>query len=162
MRLILTLTMILMSLTASAETLSGKVIKVLDGDTIDILVQKQTNRIRLGGIDAPEKGMPYGKKSKEFVLDLAAQKIVTVEITETDRYGRSIGEVLLPDGRDLNREIVRAGYAWWYRRYSQDQTLGALEEEARVARRGLWRDPQPQPPWEWRKEKRAGTKRANQ
>jgi endonuclease YncB( thermonuclease family) len=74
-----------------------------------------------------------------------------VRVRGRDRYGRTIGDVFLPDGRHLNQELVRAGYAWWYRRYSADQRLAALEGEARAARRGLWTDPNPQPPWEWRK-----------
>lgn len=76
---------------------------------------------------------------------------------DTDRYGRLVGEVLLPDGRNLNHELVRAGMAWWYRRYAQeDTTLAQLEAEARAARRGLWRDPHPVPPWEWRRTQRQG------
>lgn len=144
-----------------AATIQGKVIKVLDGDTIDILTQNQPVRIRLNGIDAPEKGMPHGQKAKEFVLDLAAQKVVTVNVSDTDKYGRSIGDVTLPDGRNLNREIVKAGYAWWYRKYSKDASLGELEEEARKAKRGLWQDKEPQPPWEWRAERRGGASSAN-
>lgn len=139
-----------------ADTLQGKVIKVVDGDTIDVLYQSRPVRIRLNGIDAPEKGMLFGKKAKQFVIDLAAQRIVSVIVTDTDRYGRSIGEITLPDGRNLNQEILRAGYAWWYRKYSKDASLGALEEEARSAGRGLWQEKNPVPPWEWRKIRRAG------
>ncbi len=133
---------------------SGKLVKVLDGDTVDVLQEGKAERIRLHGIDAPEKGMPHGQKAKQYVLDLAAQKIVTVEVKDTDRYGRTVGEVILPDGRSLNREIVKAGYAWWYRQYSKDASLGVLEAEARNARRGLWADKEPMPPWEWRAAKR--------
>lgn len=141
---------------AGAATLSGKVVKVVDGDTIDILKNRSTVRIRLNGIDAPERGQAFGNRAKQFVLDVAAQQTVTVEIKDVDRYGRSIGDVFLPDGRNLNREIVAAGYAWWYRKYSKDQSLGRLEEEARRGRRGLWQDKTPVPPWEWRKVKREG------
>lgn len=156
-RLLLAISLLLPSL-ADAGTITGKVVKVLDGDTIDILTrEKKTERIRLNGIDAPEKGQAYGKNAKQFVLDLAALKIVTVTVVDTDRYGRSVGNVILPDGRNLNREIVKAGYAWWYRKYSSDTSLGKLEAEAKAGRRGLWNDKSPMPPWEWRQMKRAGS-----
>jgi endonuclease YncB( thermonuclease family) len=77
-------------------------------------------------------------------------KDVTVRVKDRDAYGRLVGEVILPDGRDLNRELVSAGLAWWYRQYSHDQSLGELEREAREAKRGLWLDPNPIPPWEFR------------
>lgn len=141
---------------ASAASFSGKVVTVLDGDTIDVLNNNIPERIRLNGIDAPEKGMPYGQAAKEYVLDMTALKIVTVLVKDTDQYGRTVGDVILPDGRTLNREIVKAGYAWWFKKYSNDASLGELEEGARVARKGLWRDPVPMPPWDWRVEKRRG------
>jgi endonuclease YncB( thermonuclease family) len=71
--------------------------------------------------------------------------------TASDRYGRILGDVFTPDGQSLNQELVRAGYAWWFRRYSKDIVLAQLEEEARIAKRGLWADPHAVPPWEWRK-----------
>lgn len=156
MRLLLIFIILLLAPFANATTFTGKVIKVLDGDTIDILHNNKPERIRFNGIDAPEKGMPHGQKAKQFVLNLTANKVVSVYVNDTDRYGRSIGEIILPDGKNLNREIVKAGYAWWYWKYSSDATLGALEEEARKARRGLWQDNDPIAPWEWRKMKRGG------
>ncbi|TLM69236.1 MAG: hypothetical protein FDZ69_00245 [Deltaproteobacteria bacterium] len=152
--LALCLLLILLPVLVCATTITGKVVKVVDGDTLDVFQDRQTVRIRLNGIDAPESGQAYGKKAKQFVLELAAQKMVKVEVFEKDRYGRSVGDVILPDGRNLNREIVKAGYAWWFRKYSQDQSLGRLEEEARLARRGLWQDRNPVAPWDWRKMKR--------
>ena len=146
--------LLLLPILANAATITGKVVKVMDGDTIDVLQDRQTVRIRLNGIDAPESGQAFGKKAKQFVLELAAQKMVKVEVFEKDKYGRSVGDVVLPDGRNLNREIVRAGYAWWFRKYSKDHSLGRLEEEARKARRGLWQDKIPMSPWDWRKGKR--------
>ena len=154
MRLFLIFLILLLATITNAATITGKVIKVLDGDTVDILYNNKPERIRFNGIDAPEKGMPHGQKAKQFVLDLAANKIVSVNITDTDRYGRSIGDITLPDGRNLNREVVMAGYAWWYWKYSKDESLGVLETEARKARRGLWQDKDPIAPWDWRKSKR--------
>jgi len=158
-RLLLVGLLFLLPILADAATITGKVVKVVDGDTIDVLQDRQTLRIRLNGIDAPESGQAYGKRAKQFVLELAAQKMVKVEVFEKDRYGRSVGDVILPDGQNLNREIVRAGYAWWFRKYSKDQSLGKLEEEARKARRGLWQDKNPMSPWGWRKMKRDQGKR---
>jgi endonuclease YncB( thermonuclease family) len=158
MRFLLISVFLLLSTYASAATITGKVIKVLDGDTIDILYNNKPERIRFNGIDAPEKGQPHGQKAKQFVLDLAANKIVSVNVTDTDRYGRSIGDITLPDGRNLNREVVRAGYAWHYVKYSDDVSIGELEKEARIARRGLWQDKDPMAPWDWRKMKRQGNK----
>lgn len=140
---------------ALAVSFTGKVITVIDGDTLDVLHNNKPERIRLNGIDAPEKGMPYGQAAKEYVLDMAALKMVTVEVKDTDRYGRTVGDVILPDGRNLNRDIIKAGYAWWYQKYSNDASLGELEKGARIARKGLWRDPRPKPPWEWRAETRS-------
>jgi endonuclease YncB( thermonuclease family) len=77
---------------------------------------------------------------------------VAVHVRDVDRYGRTVAEIILPDGRNLNREIVRAGFAWWYERYARHETvLRDLQDEARAARRGLWADPSPMPPWEWRR-----------
>lgn len=155
MRQFLIALLFLLPACVNAEVISGKVIKVLDGDTIDILYNNKPTRIRFDGIDAPEKGMPHGQKAKQFVLDLAANKIVSVNVIDTDKYGRSVGDITLPDGRNLNREVVKAGYAWWYQKYSDDASLGELEKEARKAHKGLWQDKDPMPPWEWRKMKRA-------
>jgi len=145
---------LLAPISAEAASIAGKVTRVIDGDTVDILQGQTTVRVRLNGIDAPERGQAYGRKARQFVLNLAAQKMVTVEIVDKDRYGRSVGDVMLPDGRNLNQEIIKAGYAWWYRKYSRNQILGQLEKEARLARRGLWQAKNPMPPWEWRKLKR--------
>ncbi len=107
-------------------------------------------RIRVNGIDSPEKRQAFGKRAKQFTSTVVFGTTVTVLVVDRDRYGRTVGVVLLPDGRSLNHELVRAGLAWMYRRYTSDQSLSDLEEEARVARRGLWADPEPVPPWEWR------------
>lgn len=116
----------------------------------------RAERIRLWGIDCPEKRQPFGTRATQFTGDLAFGKDVKVLVRDVDRYGRTVGEVILPDGRSLNRELVRAGLAWWYRHYApRDRELERLEAEARVARRGLWADAYPVAPWEWRRERRA-------
>ncbi len=123
---------------------------VSDGDTITVLQNGKGERIRLHGIDCPEKRQAFGTRAKQFTSTLVFGNTVTVQVVDRDRYGRTVGVVLLPDGRSLNHELVRAGLAWMYRRYTNDQSLSDLEEEARVARRGLWADAEPVPPWEWR------------
>ncbi len=124
---------------------------VSDGDTITVLHSGKGERIRLHGIDCPEKRQAFGKRAKQLTSNLVFGKTVTVQVVDRDRYGRTVAEVLLPDGRSLNRELVRAGFAWWYWRYTpDDETLAQLEREARAAKRGLWADPNPIPPWQWR------------
>ena len=122
----------------------------MDGDTIEVMHLGEAERIRLNGIDCPEKAQAFGQRAKQFTSDLAFGKVVTVKVMGHDRYGRTVGEVALPDGRNLNRELVKVGLAWWYQRYSNDATLGQLESEARATKRGLWSDPQPIPPWKFR------------
>jgi micrococcal nuclease len=128
------------------------VVSVADGDTLTVLRDQTQVRIRLHGIDAPEKGQPFGTRAKAFTAELAHGLRVRVEPTDRDRYGRVVADVILPDGRNLNRELIRAGLAWWFRRYApKDGELARLEDEARGARRGLWADPHPVPPWDWRR-----------
>ncbi len=140
---------------APGARFSGVVVGVLDGDTLDVLREGAAVRVRLAGIDCPEKRQPHGAAAKRAASDLSFGQTVTVVEQARDRYGRTVGEVLLPDGTSLNRELVRRGYAWWYRRYSSDASLGALEDDARRAGRGLWADPEPVPPWEFRRSRRA-------
>jgi hypothetical protein len=117
-----------------------------------VLREGKAVKVRLYGVDAPEKAQAFGTQARKFTGDMVFQQTVTVVIRSTDRYSRLVGEVLLPDGRSLNQELVRAGLAWWYRQYApQDTTLAQLEAEAQTAKRGLWADAHPVPPWEWRK-----------
>jgi endonuclease YncB( thermonuclease family) len=139
----------------AAEEFVGMVIGTADGDTITVLHNRRPERIRLSGIDAPEKGQPFGERARQFTARLPSGHEVTVRVTGRDRYGRFLAEVLLPDGRSLNQELVRAGYAWWYRRYANDVALEELEAQARLTHVGLWADPHPVPPWEWRNDRRA-------
>ena len=133
------------------QTFTGKVVGVSDGDTISIMREGKAVKVRLHGIDCPEKGQPFGRRAKQITSDIAFGREVTVRIRTTDRYGRIFGEVILPDGLSLNKDLVHAGFAWWYRKYApNDRTLKALETGAREAKRGLWVDKNPIPPWEWR------------
>lgn len=137
--------------TLPVNQFSGKVVSVLDGDTIDVLYNRRAKRIRFNGIDAPEKGQAFGQKAKQFVSEQAFGKEVTVSTFGLDKYGRTIGDVFLPDGRMLNEELVREGLAWWYREYAPGNvTLEKLEVEAREAKRNLWSHKKPVPPWVYR------------
>jgi micrococcal nuclease len=137
-----------------AQSFAGRVIGVADGDTLDVLVNREPRRVRLADVDAPEKGQAYGQRAKQAVSALAFGKTVTVVVKGQDRYRRTLGEVLLADGSSLNKQLVRDGWAWQYKRYSSDRVLAALEAEARQARRGLWADPHARPPWEFRQSQR--------
>lgn len=132
-----------------AET-GGRVVRVRDGDSIVVLRGGVGIEVRLDGIDCPELAQAFGRKAKKFTSDLAFGRSVRLVGKGKDRYDRELAEVFLPDGRSLNRELVAAGYAWWYRKHSTDRTLEALEQSARRARRGLWADPEPVPPWDFR------------
>jgi micrococcal nuclease len=147
---------LLWGLSASAqEEFSGKVVGVTDGDTIKVLRLGRQVRVRLYGIDCPEKKQAFGNRAKRYTSDLVFAKTVTVKVKDIDRYQRIVGEVILPDGRNLNQELVRAGLAWWYQRYAKtDRKLERLEQIARKNKRGLWADPDPLPPWDFRKKRR--------
>ena len=133
---------------------TGKVVEVTDGDTISVMHNGKAEKVRLSGIDCPEKSQAFGQRAKQFTSELVFGKDVTVTVHDTDKYGRTIGEVKLLDGRVLSQELVKAGLAWWYRKYAPgDTTLERLETEARNAKQGLWVDPNPIPPWEWRHKK---------
>ena len=139
----------------SGQSFTGRVVKVSDGDTITVLVGTQQERVRLYGIDAPEKAQPYGRKSREILADKVAGEMVTIQITTKDRYGRYVGKVFV-QGREANLEMVEQGGAWVYRQYTKDPRYYAAESVARKAGKGLWRLPDHErvPPWQWRKEKR--------
>ena len=138
-----------------AGEFSGTVVGVLDGDTIEVVHAHQTERIRLSGIDCPEKGQAYGQRAKQAMSVQAFGKEVTLRTFGKDRYGRTIADVILPDGDNLNQILVKEGMCWWYRKYAPgNAVLEDLETDAREKRMGLWSDAQPIPPWEWRKAKR--------
>ena len=140
------------ALFAQAAEFTAPVIGISDGDTIKVLQDGVSKRIRLWGIDCPEMKQAFGTRAKQFTGDLAFGKTVTLRVHDVDRYGRQVAEIILPDGRNLNQEIVRAGFAWWYRQYARhDKELERLEGEAKAAKLGLWVDKDPMPPWEFRR-----------
>lgn len=136
---------------------SGKVIGVTDGDTIKVLRDGKQVKIRLYGIDCPEKRQAFGQKAKQFTADLVAGKMVDVEDLDIDRYGRTVGMVRVGK-MNVNEEIVRSGYGWVYRKYCKKHPLYQewleLENMARIGKKGLWQDPMPVPPWEWRRQEK--------
>lgn len=145
---------------AEADVLGGKVVAVTDGDTITVLDAGEVQHVvRLSGIDAPEKKMPFGQRSKQSLSDLVYGRWVEVEGEKNDRYGRLVGKVLV-NGRDANLAQIQAGMAWHYKEYQREQTLpdrrmyAEAESKAAMAKRGLWADHNPVPPWDWRKERR--------
>jgi endonuclease YncB( thermonuclease family) len=135
-----------------AADFTGRVVGVIDRDTIEVLNGHHTERIRLSGIDCPKKGQAFGKQAKQAASALVFGKDVTLQTHGYDKYKRTLADVLLSDGSNVNQTLVKDGCCWWYRKYEPgDTVLEKLEAEARQARKGLWADPQPVPPWEWRK-----------
>jgi len=142
------------------EILSGKVIKVTDGDTITILnADLKQIKIRLHGIDTPEEKQDFGTRAKQFTSTLAFGKTVSVKVLNKDRYGRSVGMVFLPDGRSLNKELLRAGLAWHFKQYDKSTEFANLELAARTKKIGVWSMRNAIAPWEFRKMKRGKGKR---
>ena len=135
--------------------LEGRVVAIADGDTLTLLVNEKQFKIRLAQIDAPESRQPHGRASKKALSTLAFDKQARVEVVDTDRYGRTIGEVFV-DGLHVNQQLVRDGHAWAYTRYSRSPKIIELEDAARAAKKGLWALPPEQrdAPWIWRRERR--------
>jgi len=143
-------------LSCSADTINGTVVSVTDGDTVTLLDElKVQHKIRLAGIDAPEKKQAFGMRSKDSLSDLVYKKQVIIETNKTDRYGREIG-VIFVYGKDANLEQVNRGFAWHYKAYQREQSANDrrlyeyAEREARAVKKGLWIDANPTPPWEFR------------
>ena len=126
-----------------------KVDRIVDGDTI---VLKDRTRIRLHGIDAPEKNQPYGSESTAALEEMVEHSVYVLEV-DVDRYGRVVGQLYhSEEGYDINASLVCAGFAWWYERYAaKSKILEDCHSEAQQASRGLWRSAEPVPPWEWRR-----------
>lgn len=160
LRVILTALLWLAVLTVSpagAEELRGRVIGVTDGDTLTVLIDgRRQVRIRLAAIDAPEHGQAYGQRSKDALSHAVFGKEVLVEAATHDRFGRLVGKVSV-GGNDIGRAQIAAGMAWHYKKYADEQrpadreAYAAAELQARHRRLGLWADPRPIPPWEWRR-----------
>ncbi|MES2978024.1 MAG: thermonuclease family protein [Pseudomonadota bacterium] len=143
-----------------ANTLLGKVVAVLDGDTITVLHDRQETRVRIVGIDAPEKRQAFGQRSKQSMSDCAFGKEIEIEWKKLDRYGRTVGKVLSGDV-DCGLRQIELGMAWHYKAYAKDQAradreaYATVEDEAKADRRGLWSDANPTPPWDLRHPKNA-------
>lgn len=149
--LLATLCVRLATTVAAAEQISCRVVSIADGDTLTCLTTTQGPiKVRVGEIDAPERSQPFGEQSKQSLSDSCLGQDAIVRVLDHDRYGRTVGRVNCA-GVDANLEQVRAGMAWVYRQYLRDQSLLAVEAEARQARRGLWADVNPAPPWDYRR-----------
>ena len=150
---LLFLILFLPTLAIASEPFEGKVIGITDGDTLKVLTdQKRQVKIRLAEIDTPEKKQPWGNRAKQALSDLTFGKRVSVHPVTTDRYGRTVAHIYV-DGKNVNREMVKGGNAWVYRKYLRDESLLAVEAAAKSAKLGLWGLPESQrtAPWEWRR-----------
>jgi micrococcal nuclease len=135
------------------EEISGKVISIRDGDTIEILFEGKSLPIRLAHVDCPEvkKKQPFGKAAKQFTSDLCfGQNVIVQNQNKFDRYKRLIGVVFNQNGVNINKELIKAGFAWHYTKYSKDHEYAELEINAKAQKVGLWGDESPIPPWDWR------------
>ena len=152
MRLAVILLVLFAALPGAAETYYGKVVGITDDDTLTLLTpEKRQIKVRLAEIDTPERGQPWGTRAKQALSDLVLGKEARVVYVDTDRYGRMAGRVYVGD-TDVNAELIKGGHAWVYRQYVTDESLYAIENEARNNIRGLWSLPETQhvPPWKWR------------
>ena len=132
------------------EILIGEAIEVYDGDTITLLAGDKKYRIRFYGMDAPEAGQEYGIVSRDALREKILGKEVTVTVKNLDRYGRAVGKVAI-GGRDINLEMVREGHAWYYKAYARNEyDLESAQDQARENSLGLWKNPSPTPPWQYR------------
>lgn len=158
-RFVILTSALLLSLPSWADILKGRVVGISDGDTVTVLDASKTQfKIRLQGIDAPEKKQAFGNKSKEVLSTWLFNNQVTVEYSKKDKYGRILGKILV-DGIDANLEQIKSGMSWHYKKYQNEQSendrnlYAQAEAQAQEEKRGLWADPDPVPPWEWRKSK---------
>jgi len=151
---VLVLFLFLTSTCTTTQYLSGEVVRVADGDTFTMLVEGQQQRIRLHGIDCPEKGQPYSRVATQFTKDMLALGKVKVQRMDTDRYGRVVGIVLINDTINLNERLLAAGLAWHYKNYDRNPEWAQLERIAKAAKQGLWVEKDATAPWEWRKRQR--------
>ena len=154
---------LLITCSVFSETLTGKVLYVSDGDTLTMDVGGQKKKIRFYGIDAPEKTQPGGLEAKEFVLERIRDKIIEVDVSDTDRYNRIIGKIYYDNGKYLNKEVVKSGNAWWYQQYAKnDIDLKDSMVYAKNNKLGLWQGNNIIAPWDWRRGERGITKEPTQ
>lgn len=139
----------------SEDQITARVLEVIDGDSLVVLTPGDTKiELKLHGIDCPEEGQPFGEDAKQFTSNQCLGKIILYGLVGIDIYHRTIARVVLEDGREMNLELLKAGLAWHAPSYGEKKNYAAAEEEARKAGLGLWSDPDPTPPWEWRQQKR--------
>jgi endonuclease YncB( thermonuclease family) len=160
MKIILALILALATLTSFGNELQGKVVTVTDGDTVGVLTNDNIlHKIRLSGIDAPEKKQAFGNKSKQALDDEIGGKVVTVEYNKLDKYQRIVGKIMF-NGKDINLHQIQRGLAWHYKKYQNEQEVADrsiyadAEYLAQRDKLGLWADKDSMPPWDFRKQKR--------
>lgn len=142
---------LLLAVPPASADVAARVVGVHDGDTLTVLIERHPVRVRLTDIDAPELGQPFGTRSRQSLSELCFGKPAALEVRGRDRYKRTIARVTCA-GTDANAEQVRRGYAWTFTRYAATGSpLYGIQREAQAARRGLWVDPSPVPPWGWRR-----------
>lgn len=160
MRLKLFFVLLLSFVALASDTITGLVVGVSDGDTFTLLTSdKKQIKVRMQGIDSPEKVQPFGMRAKQQLSDYIYKKNVKVRSEGQDRYGRTLGTVFIP-GNDasINALMIAEGYAWHYKQYSNDDVLDALEENARKSKKGLWSEPGAIAPWEFRRGQKTQSK----
>ena len=141
----------LLPTTVLATTLTAKVVSVTDGDTLTVADSSTKQRVILYGIDCPEMGQEFGKEARQFTDSHCYGKTITLDDRGKDKLGRMIAVVFLPDGTNLNEELVAQGLAWWSDKYAANETkLKQLHEQAKAEQKGLWSASNPVPPWIFR------------
>lgn len=139
-----------LSSVSQEKVLHGQVIDVLDGDTVKLRSDWHIYKIRLAGIDAPEKQQAYGVQSKIYLEHLIADKDVSIKVLSCDQYGRYVGKIYL-NGKDINGEMIHSGYAWHYNHFDYNPVYAGFMLDAQRSNRGLWQEVHPTPPWIFRK-----------
>jgi len=153
-----TLILLLFPLLLFSQAKTYKVIGVKDGDTVELLMDGKPQIVRLSNIDCPEKKQPFGNNAKQFVSDLCFGKMVKVSGNgKKDRNKRLIAEIILSDGKNINKELVKNGLAWHFKKYSKDNSYDILEKQAKKLKLGLWKDKKPIAPWNWRKSRKTSS-----
>jgi endonuclease YncB( thermonuclease family) len=157
MKILITAFIVLVTpLICISQTIKGKVIRIADGDTITVLdSNKKQIRIRLYGIDCPENGQDFGNVAKRYTSELCFAKTILVDIKDKDQYGRVVGVVWTEDSLNVNIALLREGLAWHYKHFDHSDEFAQAEYLAKMEKRGLWKQPNATPPWEFRREKKS-------